>query len=316
MKKKSEVESPKSVMKPKAESRKRKAVLKPEEENNSAIETQHSEVKNKSEIENPTSEIRMEVHHHPQLEHKPKPWKEYLLEGLMIFLAVTMGFFAESLREHITDRDHERQSMESLVKTVISDTLQLQRIIKQTNKSIKILDGFIDLKSHDLSKDEYKNAFYLGVFNGVFVDTYFKSNDAALQQLNASGSLRLIRNRGTVDSIFKYELINKQITDQEADNYFAFKEVINRIAKVTDITFFKDTAIVRKIRGANETAAPFIFSGRQLPPIDNDKQTLKEIFNYTSLLSGADDSYNELLKTQLHYGRNLITYLKKEYDLE
>ncbi|MFB9842968.1 hypothetical protein [Mucilaginibacter ginsenosidivorans] len=23
----------------------------------------------------------MEVHHHPQLEHKPKPWKEYLLEG-------------------------------------------------------------------------------------------------------------------------------------------------------------------------------------------------------------------------------------------
>ena len=256
----------------------------------------------------------MEVHHHPHVEKKN--FKEYILEGLMIFLAVTMGFFAESLREHITDRDHERQSMESLVKTITSDTLQLQRIIKQTNKSIKILDGFIDLKTHDLSKDEYKNAFYLGVFNGVFVDTYFKSNDAALQQLNASGSLRLIRNRGTVDSIFKYELINKQITDQEADNYFAFKEVINRIAKVTDITFFKDTAIVRKIRGANETAAPFIFSGRQLPPIDNDKQTLKEIFNYTSLLSGADDSYNELLKTQLHYGRNLITYLKKEYDLE
>ena len=45
----------------------------------------------------------MEVHHHPQLTHQPKPWKEYLLEGLMIFIAVTLGFFAENLREHISD---------------------------------------------------------------------------------------------------------------------------------------------------------------------------------------------------------------------
>ncbi len=31
----------------------------------------------------------MEVHHHPDLHHKPKKWKEYFLEFLMIFLAVT-----------------------------------------------------------------------------------------------------------------------------------------------------------------------------------------------------------------------------------
>ncbi|MEI8059700.1 MAG: hypothetical protein WCG67_06035, partial [Ferruginibacter sp.] len=28
----------------------------------------------------------MEVHHHPHLHHKPKHWKEYFLEFLMIFL--------------------------------------------------------------------------------------------------------------------------------------------------------------------------------------------------------------------------------------
>src|SRR5450432_3174575 len=51
----------------------------------------------------------MEVHHHPQLEHKAKPWREYLLEGLMIFLAVTMGFFAENLREHISESNRENE---------------------------------------------------------------------------------------------------------------------------------------------------------------------------------------------------------------
>src|SRR5450631_904147 len=43
----------------------------------------------------------MEVHHHPDVEKKGL--KEYLLEGLMIFLAVTMGFIAENVREHITE---------------------------------------------------------------------------------------------------------------------------------------------------------------------------------------------------------------------
>ena len=39
----------------------------------------------------------MEVHHHP----KPgkKNFKEYFLEFLMIFLAVSLGFFAEQIRE-------------------------------------------------------------------------------------------------------------------------------------------------------------------------------------------------------------------------
>ncbi len=45
----------------------------------------------------------MEVHHHPDLHHKPKKWKEYFLEFLMIFLAVTMGFFAENIRENYVE---------------------------------------------------------------------------------------------------------------------------------------------------------------------------------------------------------------------
>ena len=46
----------------------------------------------------PTTE-NMEVHHHPQVEKKNL--KEYLLEGLMIFIAVTLGFFAENIRENV-----------------------------------------------------------------------------------------------------------------------------------------------------------------------------------------------------------------------
>ncbi|HLX91918.1 MAG TPA: hypothetical protein VKR32_09560 [Puia sp.] len=49
----------------------------------------------------------MEVHHHPHVERKA--FREYLLEGLMIFIAVMMGFFAESIRESISSSEHAKQ---------------------------------------------------------------------------------------------------------------------------------------------------------------------------------------------------------------
>lgn len=118
--KKSEVGSRKSEEKLKAQSRKRKAVVKPEEEEHSAIDIPHSELKTLTTDHSPLT-TKMEVHHHPQLDHKPKPWKEYVLEGLMIFLAVTMGFFAENLRESIPDNRKIHEYMQSMVSDLQSD---------------------------------------------------------------------------------------------------------------------------------------------------------------------------------------------------
>src|ERR1700761_7751878 len=76
----------------------------------------------------PTEE-HMEVHHHPQLEHKHKPWKEYLLEGLMIFIAVMMGFIAENVREDITNHEHVKQLTTRLAHDLKVDIANLNSII-------------------------------------------------------------------------------------------------------------------------------------------------------------------------------------------
>ena len=52
----------------------------------------------------------MEVHHHPHVEKKN--FKEYFLEFLMIFLAVTLGFFAENVREHFDEEKTTKQYLE------------------------------------------------------------------------------------------------------------------------------------------------------------------------------------------------------------
>ena len=68
----------------------------------------------------------MEVHHHPHVEKKN--FKEYFLEFLMIFLAVTMGFFAESLREHVSDNSKEHEYVSALKKDLATDTLNVKHM--------------------------------------------------------------------------------------------------------------------------------------------------------------------------------------------
>ena len=77
----------------------------------------------------------MEMHHHLDLHHKPKRRKEYFLEFLMIFLAVTLDFFAENIREHFADKEKAKQSIATIVTAIESDSSQLKDIIASNKLS-------------------------------------------------------------------------------------------------------------------------------------------------------------------------------------
>jgi hypothetical protein len=57
----------------------------------------------------------MEVHHHS---HHPKKWKEYITEFLMLFLAVSLGFLAENLREGYVEKERSHELVSSFIKDV------------------------------------------------------------------------------------------------------------------------------------------------------------------------------------------------------
>src|SRR6201999_2011388 len=82
----------------------------------------------------------MEVHHHPDLHHEKKPWKEYILEYIMIFLAVTTGFFAESLREHMADNSKEHEFIVSMIEDARTDTANINKSMASNLKRAMRLD--------------------------------------------------------------------------------------------------------------------------------------------------------------------------------
>src|ERR1043165_9762858 len=90
-----------------------------------------------------TSDIsNMEVHHPNHVTHKKK-WGEYLLEFLMLFLAVTLGFFAENVREHVGDVSKEKEYMSAMFEELKSDTVEYNKALDQIFYLRPLLDSLI-----------------------------------------------------------------------------------------------------------------------------------------------------------------------------
>jgi hypothetical protein len=118
--------------------------IQPESDNNDT--TRHDTVENESDpaVQLPEVNINMEsmeVHHHPDLKHKKKHLKEYLIEFLMLFFAVTLGFLAENLREHISEKDRAGIYAKSLYEDFTTDATELHQLMKFTKEKINGIDS-------------------------------------------------------------------------------------------------------------------------------------------------------------------------------
>jgi hypothetical protein len=164
---------------------------------------------NKSEINK--SAIAMEVHHHPKVEKKN--FKEYFLEFLMIFLAVTMGFIAENIREHFSDEEKAKQYVQTLYYDLKDDTLNLNFDIPYFERQIKRIDT---LRS-ELKKGAQMNT---SLANRMAADMRvygnFQYHDRTVSQLKSSGNFRLLKT-ALADSIMEYDsYIEGVLRDQES----------------------------------------------------------------------------------------------------
>lgn len=251
----------------------------------------------------------MEVHHHPDLHHKQKKWKEYFLEFLMIFLAVTMGFFAENYREHLTDHKKEKEYMESMITDLKADTTTISKTIKYYTEISKSIDTMLtclksdnpdpSIISHILSKD-------------FWIYTGYSYNSQTIQQLKNSGNFRLIRNKAVVDSILNYDnRINSFVLNQYNDlksTMLAYKEAEAKVLPYSELKITADNdSHFNSSDFKNVTNHTFITYDKELIAFYYNKLFIHELLCHTFI-----DNMNNAKKR----GTRLISFIKKEYQLE
>jgi hypothetical protein len=145
----------------------------------------------------------MEVHHHPTIEKKN--FKEYFLEFLMIFLAVTMGFFAENLRESITDHAKEKEYMTSMIEDLQNDTANINAEVKGNRLLLSGLDTLLDLLSNPRNDTNYQRKLFITSLVNTYWYMPVHFSDLTISQLKYNGSFRLIQNHKVTNGILQYE---------------------------------------------------------------------------------------------------------------
>jgi hypothetical protein len=253
----------------------------------------------------PPSQIQtqdMEVHHHPDVHHKRKNFREYFLEFLMIFLAVTMGFFAENIREYFSDNGKEKQYLELLVDDLKKDTAALNYSIARLQANIESADSLVVLFAHNkLNEKDYNHIGGLTISSGHSVDMIF--NDRASSQLKNSGSMRLIRNKNVADNILQYW--NNQIRlNQIHDRYETIRMEHHRIGFKTFNWYIGNYIYAH---GRDTTLH---LPGKEII----DDKNLNEFVNVAALLYNSGKAqYMPRLTEQLELATGLIGLISKQY---
>jgi len=254
----------------------------------------------------------MEVHHHPEVEKKS--FKEYILEGLMIFLAVTMGFFAESLREHINEHSRAKEFAVTLYADLKEDTAELHEYLAYTKGAQANVDTLMQLLS-DVNPKQVPTGklYWFGLWGGSY--RVFIPHDATLQEMKNSASLRYFADLPFNRKLTQYEQLCQNLKTFENLTDGVYTEVRKFRAQIfsfkynaiiNDVSHIKDT----KLRRAKIDA--FIKTN---PPLLN---TDKVLFNqYVEMVRSRFLDRKIVFATEiLNHADTLIAELKKKYDVE
>jgi hypothetical protein len=251
----------------------------------------------------------MEVHHHPHVEKKN--FKEYFLEFLMIFLAVTMGFIAENMREHINDNEKREQYIQSLVEDLETDTARMEDIILFDEAKINAIQSMYSC--YDTVIKNMKATSCMGILIKYSkVNRSFQPNDRTYLQLANAGGFRLLR-KEDADSILAYETLYNYYHDFQSTVYQEAQDNVRNT--MNELADFRVNGTVQEVSpgigvdiGTSSLSSPLLFS--------DDRAMLNKWFNQLQLYLRVIKAQRLLISHLQTKAINLIHFYKTEHHLK
>jgi hypothetical protein len=254
----------------------------------------------------------MEVHHHPHVEKKG--FKEYFLEFLMIFLAVTLGFFAESLREHIGDKTKEKEYLSNMFEELKYDTAQYHIALNKINLLSPVLDSC------------YMNVKEAGQFNYVLlakwntpvneVSPIYKPALPTINQLKSSGNLRLIEERLITAKVMEYETFIDGIYEQNCASVdAATKKVFALEDELCDYTDF-NAKLGENMKHLGGQLNPEGSELYDMPILVKDPAKLNALANSFVNFKANNYGYATGLNNAMKTATELLSLINEKYHLK
>jgi hypothetical protein len=165
----------------------------------------------------------MEVHHPHHPAHK-KNWSEYIIEFAMLFAAVTLGFFAENVREHKVMIERKDQNLFSILQDLKQDSIFIESTIKYSDDGLRYFQKFkaklYEFHDNKLSENEFIK-FTMENVDSSYVNQTVFLNSSSYKNMIATGNLTYVESKDLKWKLSNYyETWNKRIelNGEQVDN--------------------------------------------------------------------------------------------------
>ena len=253
----------------------------------------------------------MEVHHPHHPTHKKK-WSEYFLEFFMLFIAVTLGFFAENIREHFVEKEREIKYIQNIHQDLQKDIKEVDATVVFIDKKQQLADSlFIQIKNHTINNN--LPDFYYYIKNLSFRRIFENSNNG-FTQLKTSGGLRLIENYEIIDKIQDYtNNLNRTLTLQENNekNGQMYSEKYAKILNAETSIEMNDAQILasQSVDKTNRFLRPI----NPKPLVSKKEEDLNELYNIIYNIINRNKYFKNRLLEVKQSAIELDNLIIKEY---
>ena len=251
----------------------------------------------------------MEVHHHPDLKHKKKNFREYFLEFLMIFLAVSMGFVAENLREHISDRSKEKEYIESMMQDLRSDTVRVNHAIRGTTRQMYGMDTLEMLLTPDVNSNDSNIFICYRQAGSLYNEHTMIFSSRTITQLFSSGNMRLIKNQSVSDSISAYYAAIRDVDAQKAYYIQYFQKCLIIAQDIYSFDSFHS-----RFNGGQLVFPPLVYGKYHIA--NTNPADLAKFKSTIDLTKAIINSYQDDIRNLKAQAVSLLKFLKEKYDLD
>ena len=246
----------------------------------------------------------MEVHHHS---HHPKKWKEYITEFLMLFLAVSLGFFAENLREHQVEKHREISYLKNVHEDLQLDIKSIENVMSQNTFRLQAMDTLFQAINNKTITNE--DVYYY--IRNLALRATFESSHVGLDQIKSAGGLRMIKNQEIVSGIQEYERMLNTIEKLENVRERTLEQARFKMAAVFEPTISYEM-LVHQGQGIMRFNRP----EKADAILEKNKPAVKELLNLVTFGLNSNRYLNNNLEKEKANGLKLDSAILKEYGAD
>ena len=224
----------------------------------------------------------MEVQKHPHHVTHKKKWAEYVLEFLMLFLAVFLGFIAENIREHYAEKENAKRYLTSYRDELLQQKGIFTQYIKLYQKKIVLADSLKNIFFNKMENDQINVVERLLVPSISLIEVPF--NTSSYDQMVSSGALRYINSIALRDTMGAYK---SQMEITKAYNTRILQTLANITFDISKILDFHD--IITTDTSRPYDVVPYTPQMRQFPAMSPSERNSVVFFFEAYVIQAQTD---------------------------